>query len=330
MATVSFGSAAGDAQGSRTGWTRRATRLAVAAVALAGALTLATPPAASAHPGFPSPVYDPQTVEWDFVYDRTSAQFAADFAERVAQGYMVIDFEPDPAPRVTGDFNDHMGAVFQKNTDGRLWRSMWGMTAEQLVAERIRAASDNLRMVDFETYRTATDGPTKFAAVWVENRENYETAFSYAISQDTLALEMINRRLLGQIPIDIKAYTHSDCFECYAVIWLENRENLGWQAFWHLRDDEFSVKFDELRDAGLRPLAFQAVFLKSPTISNQMYSGVWVENRSGRRWAQYRDLSPAGLEQKRQELAEDGYRPVAYERYRMGSNPLFAVIWREN
>jgi hypothetical protein len=137
-------------------------------LAFAIAASLTTAPAASAHPGLPLPVFDPATVGWASVRDRTEADFRAEVDAWVAREYMIIDLEAD---MTAGGLR--LGAVFQRNTDGRRWIVDTELTGAELEAGPVDQWDPGLRLVDVETY--LLDGARRYAAVWVENLEKLGT-----------------------------------------------------------------------------------------------------------------------------------------------------------
>jgi hypothetical protein len=73
--------------------------------------------------GLPSAFLDQNSVGWLSVRNMTSAQFSAYFDEQSRAGYMVIDIEVDEIDGV-----QRVGAVWQKNTDGRGWLEKRNLT----------------------------------------------------------------------------------------------------------------------------------------------------------------------------------------------------------
>lgn len=293
-------------------------------------VTLAVPASsASAHPGLPSPVFDPPDLLTEVVYDRTSAEFAADFAEREARGYMVIDLEPEATPEGFDPSTNLWGAVFQKNTDGRAWRSLRGMSLDSFHDEHLRAIHDGMRIVDFEPYSSRYGDPEiRYAAVWVENTEDYDFYLNFDLSRAELEELVPVLRTFGLIPVDIKAYTHSGCDECYATIWVENAEDLEAELVWHLTEAEYVAKYEEMASQGYRPFALQEVrhFGFDPL---KRVSAIFLENTGGG-WAQYRNMSENSFLARRLELAEQGYKAVAYERRLVSDQTWrYAMIWRK-
>ena len=105
-----------------------------------------------------------------------------------------------------------------------------------------------------------------------------------------------------------------------------NEKNLGWASFRDLTSAQFSSKFDEFSAAGYIMIDVDAY----PQGSSLRYSMVWQKNTDGRDWAEHRNLTSAGYNDKWQEYRDLGYRPLDVEGYLKGSNLRFAGIWVDN
>ena len=74
---------------------------------------------------------------------------------------------------------------------------------------------------------------------------------------------------------------------------------------------QFSDTFDTYTDQGLRSLDFEAI----ETGSGRRDAGIWVENRSGRGWYLYRDLTSTQYRNRWNQMADKGYRLDNFEKY---------------
>jgi Bacterial tandem repeat domain 1 len=341
--------------------------LAAAAAMVAQLAFLVAPALASS--SVPSSVFDRDSVEWDFVFDRTSSQFAGDFAQRVSQGMMIVDLEVNDYSTLlqradddhTADHPNYYSAVWQRNVDGRAWQEWRDMTVSQFRQKHNQALTDNQRLVDFEAYTCDSDKSKEcYAGVWVENREHLFSPFgalTFDRSASDLEFYINSQREAGMMAIDVEEYNVPGCLRCYAAIVVENREHLAWQIHWGLSSSEFADKFNQYRDAGYRmqavtshaqydcPRLIGCAFGEHPAWS--VYAGIWVENRNGRGWAEYRNMGWTDFDQRRRDYIAAGYRPIAFEEYKVpngrecstvGTNTAcfnryvmrYAMIWRQN
>ena len=89
---------------------------------------------------------------------------------------------------------------------------------------------------------------------------------------------------------------------------------------------QFSSTFSTYADEGLRSLDFEAI----ETGSGMRYAGIWTENRSGRGWYLYRDLTATGYRNRWNQLYDKGYRLDNFEKYDTPSGIRYSGIWRQN
>ena len=102
--------------------------------------------------------------------------------------------------------------------------------------------------------------------------------------------------------------------------------NLAWASHRNLSHEQYSARFEEYRDRGY---IITDVGVNTDG-SDPQYSMVWHDNVDGRGWAQWRNLTSDGYNEKWQEYTDDGYRPLTIEAYPMGGELRFAGIWIEN
>lgn len=274
------------------------------------------PTTASADP-IPSPILDPNSVGWASVRGLTSAQYSADFDEKARAGYMVIDIEVDDingTPRV--------GAVWQKNTDNRGWFQLRNMSAAEFETEKAAKRTLGYRMIDQEVY---TLGTLKYyAAVWIYNSESL--AWVSYTDQSSTEFSVLYTRYYdaGYMMIDVDAGFIQGVMN-YSAVWVENVESMNWVEWRDLTSDEFAQKFDQYKDD------YRMIDVESYQIGiAQFYAGIWVQNKNGRGWFEYRDMTAKSFGDKWLELRDAGYRLIDYEVYPTLSGYRYAGIWRQN
>ncbi|RSM72729.1 hypothetical protein DMB66_04955 [Actinoplanes sp. ATCC 53533] len=294
---------------------RRVGRGAVTAVVLGSLLTVPSPVAA--HPGVPSAVFDAPAVEWASVRDMTSAAFGATFDDMTAKGYLVVDLEVDVT---AGDYR--VGAVFQRNTDKRAWRSLRDLTEAEYAAAKAKATTDGLRPVDFETYELA--GRRQYAAVWVRNVERLGSAMLHDLTDAQFSTAFEAQKAAGRMPLDVEQY-RTPAGPRFAAVWVDNSEKLAWQLLRGLTTVEFSTAFAKYQ-ADYRMLAVDSV----ATAAGQRYAGIWVANPSKRQWRERRDMTLGQWTNWWHRYADEGFRLISYDRYQTAAGTRYAGIWRQN
>ncbi|HEX8343139.1 MAG TPA: serine hydrolase [Actinoplanes sp.] len=298
---------------------RRTARRSLAALTIAGLtgalLTAASP--ATAHPAAPSAVFDPPAVAWASVRDQSSAAFATTFKNMSAKGYLVVDLEID----VTGaDYR--VGAVFQRNTDKRAWRSLRDLTATQYATATAKATSDGLRPVDIETYEIK--GQRRFAVVWVQNVERWGSAMRHNLSSAQFSSWFEEQKAAGRLPADIEQYQTAAGMR-YAAVWVDNAEKLAWQLARGVTSTQYGQLFTKFQGA-YRMLALDSV----TTAAGQRYAGIWIANPGKRQWRERRDMTGNQWNNWWHRYADEGFRLVSYERYTTAGGTRYAGIWRQN
>jgi hypothetical protein len=326
---------------------------AVVGVVSALVVVSAPAPSTSASPGPPSTVFDPAAVGWDLLRDLPGTQFDNEVGVRRAGGLMVIDLEagdhndliPNVAEPADKDGKEHprrsnvFSAVFQRNIDGRATRVRRDMTRTQFRDEIHRSQGENKRLIDLEVYASDTD-PDKalYAGVWVENRENLRSPFNaivYDIDESLLESIMAANRDVGMMPIDVEEYSVADCEHCFSMIFVENREHLGWSAVFGETDTHFRQYFNANNQLRYRMVAVASQVRFNGDIgvfdscryvpfddceestAQSYYGGIWVQDPARRAWAEYRGLDAATLTRRLDELTTAGFRPISLEMYKV-------------
>lgn len=272
---------------------------------------------AQAAGGPPSSILDPLSVSWASVRNMTSAQFSDYFDQKSRDGYMVIDIEVDDI-----DGEQRVGAVWQKNIDGRGWAEWRNMTSDEFHQKWTELRDAGYRPIDQDAYYL--NSQLRYAGVWIENKENLAWA-SYRNQTDAeFSADFKRYSDAGYIIVDVEAYPIGDELR-YAAIWVKNVENLGWYEWRNLSSEEFAQKFDEYKGT------YRMLDVESYRFDGkQYYAGIWVENKNGRGWAEWRDMTAKSFGDKWLQLRDAGYRLVDYEKYDTANGTRYAGIWRQN
>jgi CubicO group peptidase (beta-lactamase class C family) len=265
----------------------------------------------------PSAFFDPESVGWASVRNMTSAQFSAYFAEKNRQGYLVTDIEVDEIDGV-----ERVGAVFQKNLDGRGWAEYRDLTDAEFSTQWTDLRDAGYRLIDQESYQLG--GQQLYAGVWIQNLENLPWV-SYRNATSAEFADLFDRyTAAGYLMIDVEAYPIGDTLY-YSAAWVDNTENLDWVELRNLTSQEFSDAFALYQDT------YRMIDVESyPWNGVQYYAGIWVKNPSGRAWAEWRDMTAKEFGDRWLILRDAGYRLINYEVYPTASGWRYAGIWRQN
>jgi CubicO group peptidase (beta-lactamase class C family) len=265
----------------------------------------------------PSDILDPFSVSWLSVRNMTSDQYSQFFDEQSREGYMVVDVEVDEV-----DGEQRVGAVWQRNLDGRGWFAYRNLTSSEFDDVNSQLRTEGFRLIDQEVYLLG--GLQYLAGVWIENVEGLGWDSYYNVTSELFADLFTRYSDLGYLMIDIDAYWLTAGLH-YSAIWVENSEGLAWQEWRDMSSEGFSEKFQELRDE------YRMIDIESYSHGGmQYYAGIWVENKDNRFWQTWRDMTAKSFGDKWLELRDAGYRLINYETYETQSGWLYAGVWRQN
>lgn len=265
----------------------------------------------------PSPTLDPNNVGWASVRNMPSPQFSNYFQEKIDQGYMVVDIEVD---EINGE--QRVGAVFQRNLDGRGWAEWRNLTGVEFQDKWIELRESGYRLIDQESY--VLDGQRNYAGVWIENIEGLNWASRRNLTNAQFSDYFQIYKSAGYMIVDVEAYPVGDEMR-YAMAWVENSEDLDWIEWRNLTSAEFSEKFQAYK-SDYRMIDVEGYLIDG----QQYYAGIWVENENGRDWVEWRDLTAKQFGDKWLRLRDAGYRLIDYEPYATNNGWRYAGIWRQN
>jgi CubicO group peptidase (beta-lactamase class C family) len=283
--------------------------------ALAASLVFAAPAAAT--PAVPTATFDPPSTGWVSLRDHTGAQFADRFGKLKAD-HLPIDLEVDV---IDGAYR--VGAVFRTNPDGRGWASHRNLTGAQFHSRWRQYRDRGYRLVDQETY--VHRDRRLYAGIWIANREGLGWASYRGVTSAEFSERFEHYRDRGYLPVDFEVYDTGDGVR-YGAIWAENRESLNWKLRRDLTSAQYASAFGAYADQGLRSLDVEAI----QAGGSRRYAGIWIENRSGRGWYAYRDMTATQYRNRWNQLADKGYRLDNFEKYDTSSGVRYAGIWRQS
>jgi CubicO group peptidase (beta-lactamase class C family) len=299
----------------------RAAVYALVVVAAAAALTAA--PTASAHPGQPSRAFDPDEVGWGAVHGHLLPDFQKALADYDKAGYLVVDLEAD-----TFDGSLKLGAAFQRNTDNRGYRVEPDLTELQFTQLREWADANRYRLVDLEIFQL--QGVRHYAAAWVANVEGIGWDDDHDLTYQEFVAYFGEQKREGRMPVDFDAY-QTPVGTRYALIWIDNEENLGWYLHGDLSEADYLQAFTDYGNAGFRQVSFDSVNGSTNGGKGQRYGGIWIENANKRWWLANHDMAPkTQYENFWHRNVDLGYRQIFIGRYQTGGGVRYAAIWRAN
>lgn len=107
---------------------------------------------------------------------------------------------------------------------------------------------------------------------------------------------------------------------------IDLEKNLDWASNRDLSSSEFSTRFNDWKSKGYMITDVDGY----PDGKSTLYAMIWQENRDGRGWVEYRDMTSDQYHARWEEYKNKGYRPVDVEVYKKGNSWLYAGIWMFN
>lgn len=263
----------------------------------------------------PTSLFDPDETGWASYRGYSSADFSALFNE-LKDDYMMLDIEVD---EIGGD--ERVSAIWQRNTTNRGWAEWRNLTSSGFHDKWTELRDDGYRLIDQEAY--TLNGKRRYAGVWVKNTENLSWASWRNMTSSEFSTKFHEMKD-DYIMVDVEGYSTSDGLR-YAMIWVENTEELSWYEWRNMSSESFSEKFEQYR--GTHRILDVESYRHNGT---QYYAVIWVENTNGRGWAEYRDMSKTGYRNRWYRMRDLGYRLVDFEIYPSSNGDRYAGVWRQN
>ncbi len=268
--------------------------------------------------GVPSALFDVFGIGWVSFRDATSNEFSDHF-NQMKDDYLMLDIEVDV---VNG--SDQLAAVWQDNFDNRGWAELRNLTSAEFSDKWNFYRDLGYRLIDQESY--VLNNTRYYAGIWVENKENLAWASYRNATSQEFSDNFTTYTNLGYIMVDVEAYPVNNGSELrYAAAWVENAENLSWIEHRDMTSAEFSDKFNQYR-AQYRVWDIESYRFNG----TQYYAAIWIENKNGNGWAEWRDMTATGYRNRWYRLRDLGYRLVDFEKYDTGSGFKYAGVWRQN
>jgi hypothetical protein len=128
-----------------------------------------------------------------------------------------------------------------------------------------------MRLIDMEVY--PTPGGLRYAAIWVENRDNREWAQLRDMTRESYQQNVDQRSAQGFRVVDFEAWRTAGGVR-YAAIWEKRPGNRAFQVRTDRNAQQFADLWAQYRDEGYRLHDFE----RYDTPNGPRYAGIWVEN----------------------------------------------------
>ncbi|MBX3015752.1 MAG: serine hydrolase [Caldilineaceae bacterium] len=264
----------------------------------------------------PSSLYDPDEIGWASIRGLSSSAFSDHF-NAMKDEYLMVDIEVDEI-----DGEQRVAAVWQENTDKRGWAEHRNLDTDQFHEKWTTYKEAGYRLIDQEVYQLS--GQWRYAGIWVQNKENLAWASYRNLTSEEFSQKFTEFKEAGYLMVDVEGYSTSGGLR-YAMLWVQNTEQLDWAEYRNLSSDEFAKKFNELKG---KYRMWEVESYRHNGV--QYYAGIWVENKNGRGWAEYRDMTESSYRNRWYRMRDLGYRLINFEVYPTANGERYAGVWRQN
>ncbi|NRB64151.1 MAG: serine hydrolase [Saprospiraceae bacterium] len=202
------------------------------------------------------------------------------------------------------------------NYDWASYRDMNQTTYQKRLTEMRRKG---MRPVDVEIM----GGNTRtYAAVFRQNTDQRMWELKTGLTSEQYNTKWKEMKNKGFRPVDQESHLLRGK-RYYGALWIKNIENYKWVSFRNLSSSDYSKRFQEYKGKGYMPVDVDAY-----KVGNEIrYSVIWIENKQGKQWAQYRNLTASQFGARFQEMNNKGYRLLDTESYQNGRTQLYAAVW---
>lgn len=170
--------------------------------------------------------------------------------------------------------------------------------------------------------RTAADAWTS-RDIW--SLRNVGWASHRNISGAELQRVSDEHSVAGMIPLNLSALVQSG-YTQYSSVWRDNVDGRDYRMHWDLTSEQYAALWDQYGNEGFRPLNVTSYLAGD----QQLWAGIWIENREGLRWSSYRGLTGDEYAARFDELSSKNFRPIDIDGYDTSSGLRYATIWYEN
>lgn len=244
--------------------------------------------------------------------DMTQAAFETHLASVSNSQYRIIDLD------VYRDGGRYRYAVNWRRNDGREWAVESDLTSELYSARFAGYRAAGMRATDIEGYRAGNS--TRYAGVWVENRENIGWAFWRNMTGTEFREKNSEQSERGRVIVDAEAYMTRSGLR-FAAIWYDDDRPQDTFFRRGISRSQYNSLVQEKASEGFSLVDYERYENDSGEIR---YIGLWKRGIPGR----------VIVRTNRDELAyenflwqynDEGYRPVDFER----EGDAYAGIWME-
>ncbi len=257
------------------------------------------------------------SVGWESSRNLSETAYVAKLEQMKTKGYRPVDVE------IAGGASRRYSVIWRRNTGKRGWRIHTKLTAAAFSKRWKEYKQKGFRIVDQESY--VTGGKRFFAGIWIQNKEKLGWASFRNLTSKQFGDRFKEYSGKKYLPVDVEAYKAGAKF-LYSVIWVQNKDRLGWAIKRNLPQAQFKKTFDQMSGKGFR-IHRNISYLRG---GKREYATIWVKETPRRSWRARRDMNNTGYANMWARYRDAGYRLSGFETYRTSRGTRYAGVWVEN
>lgn len=215
-------------------------------------------------------------------------------------------------------FDGYTGRFFEDQNNA--WASHRGLTSTRF-GELFEEYEDRGSML-IDVQARPTDEGVRYGMIWRNNTDDRDWRENRNMTASQMQDRMDERRDQGLRAMDVEGYWRNSEVQ-HAAIWVENEENIDWEARWNMSSSEFADFHDNMDENDFRPIDINPY----DTGSGLQMAGVWYENAEDIDWEMQVGMTRDEYQDQTEDYAAADYIMIDYEAYEDNLGPKYAAIW---
>lgn len=256
------------------------------------------------------------SLAWESWRNLSDAEYEAKIDNLKVRGFRPIDVE------VEDDSQRRYATIWRENSDNRKWIVKTKLTDSQFRDAWDTYKNQGYRPADQETH--VFNGIRYYGAIWIENKEGLRWYSYRGLTTDEFH-EKFDELKGSYIPVDVDTYKVSNQVY-YAVIWVENKENIKWAIKRNMSGSAFNEEVEQRTNAGYRIYDIEVY----DTGNGLQYAAIFVKEATPRKWYWRYGADSDSFHNYWTQYKNQGYRIEDVEIYSTKNGIRYAGIWVKN
>ena len=207
---------------------------------------------------------------WTTHHNMTNSQFENKWTEYRNTGYRLIDQES-----YVWSGQRYYAGIWINNVEESEWHSGHHLTSTAF-SDQVDQYKQDYLPIDFEAY--AVGDSIRYANIWVENKEEIQWTQRRDLTSTEFSKYLQRYKNLYRVH-DVESYLVGG-EQRYAAIWVENRNDRGWEKVYDMDVQEYDNHRLHYQDLGYRLIDFE----RYETAVGTRYAAAWRQNTDRPDW----------------------------------------------